>query len=109
MRKAAAEREEGILNAAAGREEIARLQEQLKARDKDKDKDIEIALLQQKLEHKDEASRIEKEALQREAETAKENFSNLVAQSSVKMPRHLSRIRRSSMVSSCAFAFVNIT
>ena len=99
VRKAAAEREEGMRTAAAGREEIARLEEQLKAKEKDNEKEIVIALLQQELQHEKETTKIEKEALQREAETAKENFSNLVSQSSVKVPRNLSRTRP-SMVSS---------
>lgn len=98
MRNAAAEREEGMRTAAAGREEIARLEEQLKA----KEKDNQIALLRQKLSHQDETSRIEKEALEREVETAKENFSKIVSQSTVKIHRRLSRTR-SSMVSDIYF------
>ena len=101
MRTAAAEREEGMRTAAAGREEIARLEEQLKA----KEKDNQIALLQQKLKHQKETSRIEKEALQKEADTAKENYSGLVMRSSVKLRHTIPRTRPSMVSSDISFIF----
>ena len=105
VRKAAAEREKGILNTAAGREEIARLEEQLKAKEKDNEKEIAIALLQQELEHQKETSKIEKEALQREADTAKANYSGLVMRSSVKVRPTIPRIRPSMVSSDISIIF----